>query len=248
MKLYGLIGYPLSHSYSSSYFKDKFEDEGIVNSQYQNFELPAISLLHKLIEDNQQLCGLNVTIPYKISVLPFLHLLSEETMAIGAVNTIKIKRSGNKTILEGYNTDALAFYTTLKPLLKATHKKALILGSGGAAKAAAYSLSKLNINSLFVSRMPSGNNAIGYEQLEARLEDGFNIIINASPIGMYPNIDICPNLPYHLITPEFIVYDMIYNPEYTKLLKLAEAQGAKISNGKEMLFYQAQLSWQIWQK
>lgn len=247
MKLYGLIGYPLSHSISSRFFKEKFATEGIDDCQYQNFELSDLTLLPDLIINNEHLCGLNITIPFKIAVLPYIHKLSEEAKEIGAVNTIKINRINNNYSLEGYNTDAYAFFTTLAPLLKNNHKKAIILGTGGAAKAAAFSLKKLNIEYRFISRTADKPNTSKYNQIPELLQNGHNIIINATPVGMHPNIKDFPNLPYHLITSEFIVYDMIYNPELTKLLKLAAQQGANIINGKAMLIEQAQQSWNIWQ-
>lgn len=248
MKLYGLIGFPLSHSFSCQYFKEKFKKEKLTSYQYQNFEIPYITALPEIIKNNHNLFGLNVTIPYKIAVLPYLNSLSEEAKIIGAVNTIKINRHQNTYFLEGFNTDAFAFITTLKPLLNSQHKKALILGTGGAAKAAAFGLTYLNIEYKFVSRTPQKNNSIGYIQVAEYIENGYNIIINATPIGMFPNINEAPPLPYHLLSNNFLIYDMIYNPQNTLLMQLAAQQGAKTHNGEQMLITQAELSWEIWQE
>ena len=246
MKTYGLIGYPLSHSFSAGYFKKKFEKENITDSEYKNFEIPSIDLLPEIIKNNPDLIGLNVTIPYKEQVIPFLDELDEAAKEIGAVNTIKIFRNGDKIILKGYNTDVYGFKETLKPLLKNNHQRALILGTGGAAKAVEYVLKNIGLSVLYISRKPENDNERGYNELNEIAIKNFPVIVNSSPIGMYPNVDACPDIPYEFITSNNLLYDLIYNPAETLFLKKGKEKGALIQNGLPMLELQAEKAYEIW--
>jgi shikimate dehydrogenase len=241
MRLFGLIGYPLSHSFSKKYFTEKFEREGISDCRYETFSIPSISALTPILEQNPDLCGLNVTIPYKEQVLSFLDEKSALVEKISTCNCIKIKNGK----LTGYNTDAPAFEQTLRNQLEPHHKKALILGTGGSAKAVEYSLRKLDISYKHVSRKPSARN-FSYEQLTNELMKEYTLIINTTPLGMHPNIIEAPQIPYHALTPKHYLFDLIYNPEKTLFLQKGEAQGAAIKNGYEMLVLQAEESWRIW--
>ncbi|MCB0478100.1 MAG: shikimate dehydrogenase [Crocinitomicaceae bacterium] len=242
-KTYGLIGKTLGHSFSQKYFSQKFEAQGS-DETYENFELENIQLFPELIASRRDLCGLNVTIPYKESIIPFLDELSEEARAIGAVNTIKIE--GEKLI--GYNTDAFGFHQSIKPFLKGDCHRALILGTGGASKAVAYVLKGLGIDCFFISREPKGEFEYGYDAINQIMMNSMGLIVNTTPVGTYPKIDEAPDIPYHLISSKHHVYDLIYNPEKTKFLELAEKQGASIQNGYQMLIHQAEKAYQIWDK
>lgn len=246
MKIYGLIGYPLSHSFSAGYFKKKFEKENINDSEYRNFEIPSIDLLPEIIKNNSDLIGLNVTIPYKEQVLPYLDEIDEAAKEIGAVNTIKIFRKGDKITLKGYNTDVYGFKETLKPLLKNNHLKALILGTGGAAKAVEYVLKNIGLDVLYISRNPEKTNERSYQELNEIAIKNFPVIVNSSPIGMYPNIDSCPDIPYQFITSNNLLYDLIYNPSETLFLRKGKEKGALIQNGLPMLELQAEKAYEIW--
>lgn len=241
MRQFGLIGYPLSHSFSGNYFKKKFEQEGIDDSSYKLYPIPSITELKLLLEKEVNLRGLNVTIPYKESVLPFLDEVSTAVGEIGACNCINIKNGK----LTGYNTDVTGFEQTLAPLLQPHHKRALVLGTGGAAKAVAWVLQKLKIEFTYVSRH-AGQDQISYEQLNADVLEDFRVIINSTPLGMQPNINQMPSLPYTTLNKEYLCYDLIYNPEKTAFLQEAEKQGAVIKNGLDMLVIQAEESWRIW--
>ncbi|RFS20976.1 shikimate dehydrogenase [Chitinophaga silvatica] len=243
MKLYGLIGYPLGHSFSKGYFKEKFEKEHITDCQYENFPIPNISDFPALLLQHPDLCGLNVTIPYKEVIIPYLDKLTPAAEKIGAVNCIDI-RDGVKT---GYNTDVIGFTESLKPLLKAHHTHALILGTGGAAKAVMYALEQLGIDATIVSRQ-STNRAVGYEQLTPALLDKHTVIINTTPLGMFPDLDSCPAIPFEHITNRHLLYDLVYNPITTTFLQRGAAKGASTKNGYEMLVLQAEASWEIWNK
>lgn len=245
---YILLGKSLGHSFSQKFFRDKFLREGI-KADYINKEISSISYFTEVIKEinkNDRIKGMNVTIPYKEEIIPYLTSLDEEAAEIGAVNVIKIKKEGEIKQLIGYNTDIIGFTESLKPLLKETHKKALILGTGGASKAIAKGLKKLNIEYLFVSRSKRGDN-ITYKELKEYIKD-YKIIINCSPIGTYPDIDEAPEIPYDLLTSEHILYDLVYNPPITQFLKLGKEQGVVIKNGREMLEIQAIESWNIWNK
>ena len=242
MRRYGLIGYPLSHSFSQKYFTEKFQQEHITDCVYENFPLTEIAAFVPLIQEHPDLCGLNVTIPYKEKVIPYLSEQSEVVRSIGACNCIKIENG----ILTGHNTDVTGFEQSLRPHLQAHHKKALVLGTGGAAKAVHYVLGKLGIEFAEVSRTPVTSRQIAYSQIDEVLLNEYLLIINTSPVGMYPNIDECPPLPYQALTPQHYLFDLIYNPAKTLFLQKGEEQGAVIENGKDMLVIQAEESWRIW--
>ena len=239
----GLIGYPLVHSFSKKYFKEKFDNENIKNVSYQNYELKNINELKSLIKRNSDLRGLNVTIPYKEKVIKYLDKIDEKYLNIGAVNVIKI--IDNK--LFGINTDYEAFKITLKEWLdNSFNSKALILGTGGSSKSVSLALKELNIDHNFVSRKKR-KNVFSYEELlDIKIFSNYKLIINTTPLGMYPKINLLPNIPYSLITKNYYLYDLVYNPETTKFLEKGKRKGAKIKNGLEMLHLQAELSWNYW--
>lgn len=244
MKSFGLIGYPLSHSFSKKYFTEKFAKEG-VEYNYALFPIVDINLFPQLIKDNPTLAGLNVTIPYKEAVLPYLAELDDTAKAVGAVNTIKISPEG---ILKGYNTDVVGFAQSLKPLLHPHHERALILGTGGAAKAVAYVLKNLGIQHYFVSREPKNlPNCLSYADLNEAVFNACKLVVNTTPVGMSPNSDAAPALPYQCFTNQHLAYDLIYNPTETAFMQKAAAQGAHTVNGLNMLYMQAEAAWKIWQ-
>ena len=239
----GLIGYPLVHSFSKKYFNEKFDNENIKNVSYQNYELKNINELKSLIKRNSDLRGLNVTIPYKEKVIKYLYKIDEKYLNIGAVNVIKI--IDNK--LFGINTDYEAFKITLKEWLdNSFNSKALILGTGGSSKSVSLALKELNIDHNFVSRKKR-KNVFSYEELlDIKIFSNYKLIINTTPLGMYPKINLLPNIPYRLITKNYYLYDLVYNPETTRFLEKGKRKGAKIKNGLEMLHLQAELSWNYW--
>jgi shikimate dehydrogenase len=247
MNIYGLIGYPLSHSFSAQYFSEKFFKEDISNSRFDLFPIENINLFPSLINEVKELKGLSVTIPYKVSVTPFLTSLDIIAKEVGAVNAVKILREEN-IILKGYNTDVFGFENSLKPLLIKAHQKALILGTGGTAKAVAYVLKKLGIDYLFVSRIRSSNHVISYNDLDADIMTSHLLIINATPVGMFPNIDLSPAIPYNYLTKDHLLFDLIYNPLETVFMKKGIENGAIVTNGLQMLYLQAEKAWQIWNK
>jgi shikimate dehydrogenase len=244
MKLFGLIGYPLKHSFSKKYFTEKFEKENIKNHYYELFELPDFNDLPKLIAQNPDLVGLNVTIPHKQNVLPFMNELDEYSAArIGAVNTIKINADGS---LKGYNTDYYGFKISLEEWLPNTHNlSALVLGNGGAAKAVCTALTDLGIDYQVVSRNKTENN-ITYEDLNEDVLAIHRLIINTSPVGTFPNVNDCPDIPYNLLTDTHFLYDLVYNPAQTLFLQKGAAQHAFTHNGLKMLHLQAEKAWEIW--
>jgi shikimate dehydrogenase len=243
MKLYGLIGYPLGHSFSKKYFTDKFEREGFTDCNFEAFPIPSIDEFPDLIKTNPTLKGLSVTIPYKEQVLRFVTELSDEVKYIGAANSIKIV--GDKLI--AYNTDIAGFQQSFSRHLKPHHTKALILGTGGASKAVQYVLKQLNIDFLIVTRNEELKEGfINYKMIDEKIMQDYTIIINASPVGTYPNVDVCPDIPYHLITPNHYLFDLVYNPIKTLFLQNGEAKNASIANGYNMLVIQAEESWKIW--
>ena len=244
MDKYGLIGYPLGHSFSISYHNQRFADEGI-NAKYFNFEIPSIEDLPAVLGQNPELKGLNVTIPYKEKVLPFLDYISPEARAIGAVNVIKIIHEGKKTTLKGYNSDVIGFTQSIEPMLESHHKKALVLGTGGASKAVAYGLQSLGLEAIFVSRYQRPG-TIQYEQITPEVVKEYNVIVNCTPLGMSPNSDTCPQLPYEALDERNILYDLIYNPDETLFMRLGAERGANVKNGLEMLLLQAFASWEFW--
>lgn len=241
MHLFGLIGQPLTHSFSKRYFTEKFEQLGLTDYRYELFPLASINELPALLQANPSLLGLNVTIPYKKQVLPFLSA-SFLPEGLNACNCIRIRDS--KT--EGYNTDVIGFEKSLVPLLKTHHTRAIVLGSGGAAEAVLYVLDKLGIDHLTVSRKAAGNKIINYYDLSDELINSSTLIINTTPLGMFPLEDSLPSLPYELLTDKHLLYDLIYNPAKTAFLRLGEEKGASIKNGEEMLIIQAEESWKIW--
>ncbi|AZI24703.1 shikimate dehydrogenase [Pedobacter sp. G11] len=247
MKTYGLIGFPLSHSFSKKYFTEKFQDEGVTDRQYELFPIENIKSLADLLAENQSLCGLNVTIPHKIGVLPFLNEIEEAAEKIGAVNCICIKRFEGETYLKGFNTDAYGFEESLKPLLTANHKKALVFGDGGAAKAVKYVLQKLGIEYQVVVRKATAG-AILYNQVTPELLERHKLLINTTPLGMSPHINTFPEIDYTQLGSDHLAYDLVYNPLETAFLSKAAERGAQVKNGLEMLYKQAEKAWAIWNK
>jgi shikimate dehydrogenase len=245
MKQYGLIGYPLTHSFSKKHFTEKFETEKI-DSSYDNFEIDSISKFPEIIATNPKLIGLNVTIPYKEQVIPYLNDLNEAAREIGAVNTIKIARSESGVFLKGFNTDTYGFETSLKPLLKPHHTKALILGTGGASKALKYVLKKLGIEFISASIEELKENEIGYDAIDETVITERLLIINATPLGTYPKVDGCANIPYQFLTDKHLLFDLVYNPEITRFMAQGIEKGATVKNGYEMLLLQAKKSYEIW--
>ena len=239
MKHYGIIGFPLAHSFSPSYFNKKFVAENIVCA-YNAFPLDSIAQLPDLINSNPDLCGLNVTIPYKTKVIPYLDFISIDAQKINAVNCIKIENGK----LFGFNTDQFGFAESLKPLLVKDMSAALVLGTGGSSKAVCYALEQLNLNFKLVSA--SGKGAFSYDELSEEIIQNHLLIVNTSPVGMYPNMGDSPEIPYHFLNENHLLYDLIYNPEETLFLKNGKKQNAQIKNGKEMLLLQADKSWEIW--
>lgn len=246
MDQYGLIGFPLGHSFSRSYFNERFRKERI-NAEYLNFEIPTIENFPDILKNNPSLKGLNVTIPYKEKIIPYLDELSIEASSIKAVNVIKIVKNNDKTELIGHNTDVIGFTQSLKPLLKPYHAKALVLGTGGASKAVCHGLNLLGIDYQYVSRHES-ETAISYEQLTPQIMAEHEVIVNCTPIGMYPHTEECPNIPYEQLTPNHLLFDLIYNPDVTLFMQKGIQQGAIAKNGMEMLKLQAIAAWEIWQK
>lgn len=243
-RLFGLVGRDIGYSFSKDYFTNKFKSAGAEENVYQNFDIADISLFPQLIRNNPQLVGLNVTIPYKQKIIPYLDEISKNALQIGAVNTIRFTKQRK---LKGYNTDWYGFMKSLRPLLKNNHQKALILGTGGASKAVAFALTKLGLLYTFVSR-DHAENAIDYNRINATTFDNHQIIINCTPLGTHPNVDTFPPIPYEFFTSEHIAFDLIYNPAETYFLKMAKANGAVTKNGYEMLVLQAERAWKIWNK
>ena len=246
MDKYGLIGYPLGHSFSKDFFNDRFQSEGI-DAEYINFEIPTIHDLPDIVEENPELLGLNVTIPYKEKVLDYLDELTPNAMAIKAVNVIKIVRSKDRKDykLIGHNTDVIGFRESIRPLLTSNHTKAMILGTGGASKAVEHALRALDIEVQFVSRSHD-KSAMTYSDLTDDIIIDHKVIVNTTPLGMYPNTMVMPDIIYYALTEEHLCYDLVYNPEKTMFLIACEDHGAQIKNGIEMLILQAEESWKIW--
>ena len=243
-KLYGLLGYPLVHSFSQNFFNQKFESENI-DAEYINFEIPDVGMLMEVVADNENLNGLNVTIPYKEQVIPFLDEIDPAASEVGAVNVIKFIRGKDGLRLKGYNSDIIGFTDSIKSLLKPHHQSALVLGTGGAAKAVSYSLRKLGLEVQLVSRRKSANTLV-YEELTKNDLKNHKVIVNTTPLGMYPNVDTCPDIPYRYLTSQHLCYDLIYNPDETLFLKNSRLAGAQVKNGLEMLLLQAFASYSIW--
>ncbi len=249
MRQFGLIGKKLGHSYSKTYFEEKFSKLGISNCSYDLFRLESIDEFMGIIESNPDLKGLSVTIPYKESVIPFLDELDKSASETGAVNCIKVDTVNGKKKLTGYNTDAFGFQQSIKPFLEPQHDKALILGTGGASKAIEYVLKQIGVNCFFVSRTNElqKENYFTYEQVnEQKITDHFKLIVNCTPLGMYPDVDACPNISFDSIGPQHLLYDLVYNPEQTLFLKKGKEKGAVAINGLSMLYHQADKAWEIW--
>ena len=246
MKTYGLIGYPLGHSFSRGYFTDYFSREGI-DAEYKNFELPGIEMLNGVLKSETTLQGFNVTIPYKQQIFPYLNELDDAAQAIGAVNVVKVMRQDDGLYLKGYNTDYIGFSDSIRPYLKTHHTHALILGTGGASKAVDYALRQLGLKTRFVSRT-SREGIIAYDELTPEQMAQYTVIVNTTPLGMHPNVDECPPLDYSRLTSQHLLYDVVYNPEKTLFLQRGEKAGATICNGMDMLIGQAKAAWKIWKE
>jgi len=243
MRFFGLIGYPLGHSFSKKYFTEKFDKEGI-NARYDLYELREIDEFAGL-KNMTDLCGLNVTIPYKQQIIPFLDELDPVAAEIGAVNVIKFIRLNNELKLKGYNSDAVGFMQSIQPYLRPHHRKALILGTGGASKAIDYSLRMMGVETKFVSRSPV-NRQFSYQDLNEDILTEYHVIINASPVGTFPHVDSCPDIPYRFLASGHLLFDAVYNPAETLFLRKGKAQGASVLNGEGMLIGQAEAAWKIW--
>lgn len=245
MDIYGIVGNPLVQSFSPNFFNEKFKTENI-KAQYLKFEISDISLFPDIIKSNPNLKGLNVTIPYKEKIIPFLDELEPQAKEIRAINVIKVSNEGGKVKLIGFNSDLIGFQNSISPLInKNIHKEALILGTGGASKAVAKGLENLNIDYKFVSRTPK-EDQLSYDELDKDIFNQYTIIVNASPIGTFPKVEDTPSIPYQFINSNHLLYDLVYNPAETKFLSLGKKQGAIIKNGAEMLKLQALAAWEIW--
>ena len=243
-KIFGLVGYPLGHSFSKKYFNEKFADENI-DAEYKNFEIEDINEVTDIINHND-IFGLNVTIPHKISVIPLLSQIDPIAEAIGSVNVIKIIRTDNGIITRGYNTDAIGFTTSIKPLIQPHHRRALVLGTGGASKAVVYALQQLlGIDVQSVSRNPAPG-IITYADLDSKIMESHTVVVNATPLGMYPHVETHPDIPYRLLSPQHLCFDLTYNPSVTTFMRMSSEFGAKTCNGKGMLIGQALAAWDIW--
>ncbi len=246
MRKFGLIGFPLKHSFSEKYFAQKFEKERITDCRYDNFPIQTIAELPGLLERDPLIEGLNITIPYKEQVIPYLTAIDPEAQAIGAVNTLKIRNLYGKLSIHGYNSDVYGFRESILPLLSAGHTSAFILGTGGSSKAVAYVLENLGMRVQFVSRSKQGENHISYQELDREKMSEPSVIVNTSPVGMFPSVHAYPDIPYQYINSGHILFDLIYNPEETVFLRKGRERGAKTKNGLQMLHLQAERSWEIW--
>ena len=247
MLKFGLVGYPLIHSLSRHFFSEKFKRENI-DAVYLNFEIPGISQFPQILESNPELKGLNVTIPYKELVIPYLDDLSEDAKKIGAINVIKFERSGKNVRLIGYNSDVIGFQNSIKPLIDtAVHSKALILGTGGASKAVVRGLQNIGIETKYVSRTAK-DGMLAYSDLNQEIMNEYTIVVNCTPLGTFPDIDDAPEIPYEFLSSKHLLYDLVYNPAETKFLRLGKERGAVVKNGEEMWRLQALAAWEIWNK
>lgn len=243
MRQYGLLGKTLSHSFSKKYFEEKFQKEGI-SAEYTNFEIPDIAYFPDLIKSHTGLCGLNVTIPYKSQIMPFLDEVDQEANAIGAVNTVAFDRGR----LVGFNTDVVGFRDSIKPFLAHGMEKALILGTGGASKAVAHVLRNIGLDVFYASRSAIANNVFRYSDLNANALRQFLLIVNTTPLGTHPDVEARPGLDYSGLTDRHLLYDLVYNPEITAFMQEGLNRGATVVNGLSMLRIQAEHSWRIWQR
>ena len=247
MDQYGLLGFPLGHSFSKTYFNQKFEAEKI-DAEYLNFELPNIKEVKNVLKEHPRLKGFNVTIPYKEQIIPYLDEMDHNAQLIGAVNVVKLSKGlFGKTKLKGFNSDIIGFKRSIDPLLQPHHRKALILGTGGASKAVFQGLKQLSVCATFVSRKAK-EFCITYEEITPKTMEQYTVIVNTTPLGMFPNVDNCPPIPYDLLTPDHLLYDVIYNPDETLFMKKGKEKGATVKNGLEMLLLQAMAAWEIWQQ
>ena len=247
MKSFGIIGFPLTHSFSQKYFSEKFIKENISDCEFKIFPIENINNFPNIIKENENLCGLSVTIPYKEKIISFLDEIDNIAQSIGAINSIKIFYKNGKRFLKGYNTDVFGFQQTIKPFLDINHERALILGSGGASKAVQYVLKEIGIDFLIVKRGEiSKRNEINWSEINDNIIKSHQLIINTTPLGMFPNIEKYPEIPYENITSKYLLYDLIYNPEKTKFLEFGEKKNAIVLNGLQMLHFQAKMSWKIW--
>ena len=246
MRLYGLIGFPLAHSFSAKYFEKKFADEKITDASYRLFPLPDISQLPDLLNGQPDLQGFNITIPHKVAILPLLRNISDEAASVGAVNCVKVTRNSSGIDLYGYNTDVFGFRESLLPHLKSWHQKALVLGTGGASKAVCYVLAESGIEYTLVSRTKNDKNNLQYSRLTKKEISDNLLIINTTPAGTYPDTEKCPDLPYQYLSDKHLLYDLVYNPEETLFLRKGNEAGAKTKSGMQMLLLQAEKSWDIW--
>lgn len=245
-RTFGIIGRPLGHSFSADFFNRKFHDEGI-NACYRRFELPDIGDLMELFAEYPDIAGLNVTIPYKQLVIPYMDRMDPDAAEIGAVNVVKVVRDGDDFTLEGYNSDIIGFVNSIKPLLTPERKSALVLGTGGASKAVRQGLINLGVTPTMVSRT-AREGVITYADITPEMMADNLVIVNTTPLGMYPDVDTCAPIPFDCLTPRHLCYDVVYNPEETKFLKEAAARGAETKNGMEMLLLQAYGAWDIWNR
>ena len=245
-KVYGLIGYPLGHSFSQTFFNQKFEAEGI-NARYENFAIPDIGDFMEVFAETPNLDGLNVTIPYKQQVMAYLNDVDPVAQRVGAVNVIQVIRgkADNDFRLIGFNSDIVGFTRSIAPLLQPHHKRALVLGTGGASRAVCCGLQDVGVEPQLVSRTKR-DGVLTYDELTPEVMTSHTVIVNTTPLGMYPHVDECPDIPYDLINSDFLCYDLLYNPDTTLFMKRAEEHGATVKNGLEMLLLQAFESWEIW--
>jgi shikimate dehydrogenase len=245
MRKFGLIGYPLGHSFSGKYFTDKFHNEHITDCLYENFPLTDISQIEGLLKNEPELAGLNVTIPYKTEILKYLNYISPEASEIGAVNVVKIRGSGERAGLSGFNSDITGIRDSLSPYVNNALQTALVLGTGGSSKAVCFVLRKLGIEVVLVSRSRS-KDSISYSDLDSELITKSGLIVNTTPLGMYPNVETFPDIDYSLLGKDHILFDLVYNPEITAFLRKGSEQGCSIISGLKMLQSQAEKSWEIW--
>jgi len=245
MRKYGLIGFPLGHSFSQKYFTEKFARERIPDCSYENFPIDSLDRFPELIRENPDLCGINVTIPHKTNILKYVNVMDPAVIEIGAANVLKIKRIEGKSQIYGYNSDVTGICDSVKPFISGKCKNALILGTGGSSRAVAYTMKKLGLRISFVSRK-RGPGLISYRDITSTLLDKTDIIINTTPLGMFPDITSCPEIDFDLLNENHILFDLVYNPEMTPFLKKGEERGCKIITGLKMLYSQAERSWEIW--
>ena len=241
-KRFGLLGKNIDYSFSRGYFSDKFTKEKLIHHSYVNFDLPSLKGFDRFLKEEENLSGLNVTIPYKKEVIPFLDQISKEAESIGAVNTIKFDSQGKTT---GHNTDHLGFEKALKEQIKTLPKKALILGTGGASGAVRYALERLNCEVIFVSRTPK-ENQLNYPELTQDFLSNIQLLVNTTPLGTFPNTDQAPPLPYDYLNSQHLLFDLIYNPSETLFMKKGKEKGSQVMNGHKMLIFQAEKSWELW--